>query len=33
MLGMPGTVDVRAPDGATRKMPMWTYWLVQEGTL
>jgi methylglutamate dehydrogenase subunit A len=32
-LGLADTVAVRRPDGDTDKVPMWTYWLVQEGTL
>jgi glycine/D-amino acid oxidase-like deaminating enzyme len=33
MLGLPDTVPVRGTDGVPREVPMWTYWLVQEGTL
>ncbi len=33
MLGLPDTIEIRGPDGAVRNAPMWTYWLVQEGTL
>jgi glycine/D-amino acid oxidase-like deaminating enzyme len=33
MLGLPGTVLRRGPDGTVSQVPMWTYWLVQEGTL
>lgn len=33
MLDLPDTIGVRGPDGALRDRPMWTYWLVQEGTL
>jgi methylglutamate dehydrogenase subunit A len=33
MLDLPETVDVRGPDGQLHAAPMWSYWLVQEGTL
>lgn len=33
MLDLPDAVPVRGPDGVLREAPMWTYWLVQEGTL
>jgi methylglutamate dehydrogenase subunit A len=33
MLGLPETVDVQGSDGRLHEAPMWTYWLVQEGTL
>ncbi|MPZ27901.1 MAG: FAD-dependent oxidoreductase [Micromonosporaceae bacterium] len=33
MLGLPETVAVRGTDGQLHDAPMWTYWLVQEGTL
>jgi len=33
MLGLPDTVSVRSADGRSHDAPMWTYWLVQEGTL
>lgn len=33
MLGLPATVGVTGPDRLTRELPMWSYWLVQEGTL
>ncbi|HEX6335797.1 MAG TPA: FAD-binding oxidoreductase [Jiangellaceae bacterium] len=33
MLGLSDSVSVRGPDGTLREVPMWTYWLVQEGTL
>jgi glycine/D-amino acid oxidase-like deaminating enzyme len=32
MLGLPGHLDVRQPDGAVHEnLPMWTYWYLQEG--
>jgi glycine/D-amino acid oxidase-like deaminating enzyme len=32
MLGLPGRLDVRQPDGTlTEDQPMWTYWYLQEG--
>jgi methylglutamate dehydrogenase subunit A len=32
MLGLPDRLDVRQPDGSTRRdLPMWTYWYLQEG--
>jgi glycine/D-amino acid oxidase-like deaminating enzyme len=32
MLGLPGRIDVRRPDGSVgRDLPMWTYWYLQEG--
>ena len=32
MLGQPGRIDVRSPDGSLeRDLPMWTYWYLQEG--
>ena len=34
MLDLPATIAVREPDGSIHPdRPMWTYWLVQEGTL
>ncbi|MPZ94279.1 MAG: FAD-dependent oxidoreductase [Propionibacteriales bacterium] len=33
MLGLPDTVPVRGADGGLQDRAMWTYWLVQEGTL
>jgi len=33
MLGLPATISVRGPSGELHDAPMWTYWLVQEGTL
>ncbi len=33
MLDLPDTVSVRDQDGQLHEAPMWTYWLVQEGTL
>jgi methylglutamate dehydrogenase subunit A len=33
MLGLPDTVAVKGPDGRLHDAPMWTFWLVQEGTL
>jgi methylglutamate dehydrogenase subunit A len=33
LLDLPARIDVHAPDGTVRKRPMWSYWLVQEGTL
>jgi methylglutamate dehydrogenase subunit A len=34
MLDLPTRIDVNAPDGTVqRDVPMWTYWLLQEGTL
>jgi glycine/D-amino acid oxidase-like deaminating enzyme len=33
MLGLPERVDVRAPDGTMREVPMWSYLALQEGTL
>ncbi len=34
MLGLPGRVDVRQPDGSVHEdLPMWTYWYLQEGEL
>jgi methylglutamate dehydrogenase subunit A len=33
MLQLPDTVAVREADGTLHSRPMWTYWLVQEGTL
>jgi hypothetical protein len=34
MLGLPGRLDVRRPDGSLdRDLPMWTYWYLQEGEL
>ena len=33
MLDLPATVAVRDADGAMNRAPMWSYWLVQEGTL
>ncbi|HET7326927.1 MAG TPA: FAD-binding oxidoreductase [Nocardioidaceae bacterium] len=33
MLDLPDTITVRRPDGSLHEAPMWTYWLVQEGTL
>jgi glycine/D-amino acid oxidase-like deaminating enzyme len=33
-LDLPGTIDVRSADGTTHSdTPMWTYWVLQEGTL
>ncbi|MGZ4330230.1 MAG: NAD(P)/FAD-dependent oxidoreductase [Solirubrobacteraceae bacterium] len=32
MLGLPGHLDVRQPDGSVHEnLPMWTYWYLQEG--
>ena len=34
MLGLPATIDVRAPSGEVAKdRPMWTYWNLQEGEI
>ena len=33
MLGLPDAIAVKGADGSARDVPMWTYWLVQEGTL
>jgi glycine/D-amino acid oxidase-like deaminating enzyme len=34
MLGLPDTIDVRAPSGdVVRDRPMWTYWNLQEGEI
>jgi glycine/D-amino acid oxidase-like deaminating enzyme len=34
LLGLPATLDVRAPDGSVaRDRPMWTYWYLQEGEI
>jgi glycine/D-amino acid oxidase-like deaminating enzyme len=34
MLGLPGTIDIRTPDGdVVKDRPMWTYWNLQEGEI
>ncbi len=33
MLELPDPIGVRGSDGALHDRPMWTYWLVQEGTI
>jgi glycine/D-amino acid oxidase-like deaminating enzyme len=33
MLGLPEAIEIRSVDGVVRSVPMWTYWLVQEGTV
>lgn len=33
MLDLPASISARAEDGTRREVPMWTYWLVQEGTI
>lgn len=33
MLGLPAEVDLRGADGSVRRVPMWSYMALQEGTL